>query len=326
MMRYGILLLNMGGPKTGADIRDFLYRLFSDRDIIEIPMFQNLMAKWISRFRAPKVKVHYDHIGGGSPILSWTEKQAKGLEEELSKEIECGVYIGMRYTKPFIGEAVVQIKEDVEKWGCEAGNFCLVSLPLYPHYSRTTTQSSYNELDRVLEGQGWHPEEVRINDWHNFKGYIEVLSSLIRAKLRDYPVEDRSGVHLLFSAHSLPLKVIKEGDPYEEQIQTTMRLVLEELDLENRSHLCYQSKVGPIKWLGPSTEETIKKIGEGEDILVIPISFVSDHYEVNYEIDIEYGELARGVGVRSFERIESLNANGEFIGALSRVVLDHIGK
>lgn len=360
MKKHAILLMNLGGPNTPNSIEPFLYQLFSDPDIIQVPLgfFRNILAKLISYFRTPSVAKHYKKIGGASPILKLTLEQASALEEELTKSIPCKTYVGMRYSCPCMKNALATIQAQEPK--------SLVLVPLYPQYSMTTTLSSYNEFERFFYGNiitgnikgkndtrnGSNSSKetssketdknslreekqtipfpvISIQEWYDFPEYIQCIVELIEDKLKEITnPEERKKVHLVFSAHSLPLKTIQKGDPYEKQIQKTVELVVKKLSLENPSQLCYQSKVGPIKWLGPSTDKTIRKIAENpdQDILMIPISFVSDHYETLYEIDILYSEMAQKLGIRRFLRTDGLNSRPSFIQALAKLILKHMEK
>jgi len=315
---YAILLMNMGGPSSLNEIQPFLQQLFSDKDIIQfpIPFLQPLFAKMVSKLRAPKVAEHYKEIGGKSPILDLTRKQAKALEEELSKFIKCQVYIGMRYTAPMTSEALDEITKN--------GHDHIVLCPLYPHYSTTTTQSSFNEYDQQAKSLSTLWKETRIKEWFDFPDYIKALSHLISEKLKTYP--DENNVHLCFSAHGLPQSIVDKGDPYPDQIRASVNDIMKDLGIDNRFYICFQSKVGPVKWLEPNTEDVIKEIAqkESQDILMIPISFVSDHFETDYEIDILFSKEAKELGIRNFKRIESLNDHPLFIKALSNLVLHHI--
>ncbi len=315
---YSILLLNLGAPKSISDIRPFLYQLFSDKYIMNfpIPFLQPLFAFIMSRLRSPKVAKHYEQIGGGSPLLEITAKQSKALEKELRTSIDCRVFLGMRYTQPSISLAIKEIHFKSPKQ--------LIALPLYPQYSTATTLSSFMTLRKVLDKVKPDLSVIEIKDWHDFPDYIKCLSLLIREKLNTYPDKDR--VHLVFSAHSLPVSLIEKGDPYADQINASVDCILKELSIPNPYHVCYQSKVGPIRWLDPSTEDTIKGIANelNQDILMIPISFVSDHFETDYEIDILYAGQAKAIGIRHFKRTDSLNTHPLFIKALANLVLQYI--
>ncbi len=308
----------MGGPADLDDIQPFLYKLFSDKDIVQfpIPFMQTSVAWLISKFRGPKVAEHYKKIGGGSPILEITLKQASAIETELTKYINCRVYVGMRYTKPTISTAIDEILKDRPQE--------LIVLPLYPHYSFSTTLSAFNELQRVMDKNKMDIPITKIENWYDYPDYIYSICTLIKKKLKTFPDKDK--VQLLFSAHSVPVSYIDKGDPYSQQITECVDTIVDELSCPNFYHISYQSKVGPIKWLEPTTEETIENIAKlkDQDILVIPISFVSDHFETSYEIDMVYAELARQLEIRHFKRIDSLNDHSFFIKALCNLLLDYM--
>ncbi|MGE5893891.1 MAG: ferrochelatase [bacterium] len=309
----GVLLLNLGGPDTQAAVRPFLYNLFSDRDIIRLgPSFlQEPIARLISLTRAPKTRSYYALIGGGSPIERITRQQAKALEDTLKPHGGFRVYVGMRYWHPFIGDTVDAMQRD----GIQE---CL-ALSLYPHYSVATTGSAYSELQRCLER---HPLNCSFaGPWYDSPLYINAVTDTVVKALSGHTKE----INLLYSAHSLPQSFIDRGDPYVQHIKTTIDLVNRNLSQRGyrvKSFLSYQSRSGPVKWLEPSTEAMIEELGrEGvHEIIVVPISFVSDHIETLYEIDILYRELALKHGV-ILKRAESLNTTPLFIEALKDIVL-----
>ena len=308
--KTAILLLQMGGPDSLDAVRPFLINLFSDRDIIKIgpAPLQPAIARFIAWRRAPKVEAYYDAIGGKSPIRELTEAQAKALEERLGDEYRC--FVAMRYWKPSTIEALAAIKRE--------GITRVVALSLYPHYSRATTGSSINELRRVLGEAGVSFEVSYIDRFYNHPLYIEALAEKIREGLATFhPLAE---IELLFSAHSLPQSFIDEGDPYLSHIQETVRLVMEKFDLGY--HLSFQSRAGPVKWLEPSTEETIKRLpAQGtKNLLVVPLSFVSDHIETLYEIDVQLAADAFKAGYSRFWRSGSLNSSPLFIDCLAELV------
>lgn len=306
----GIILLNLGGPETLGDVEPFLYRLFSDRRIIRLgpAPLQRPIARLISTMRAPKTKKAYSLIGGGSPILRITREQASALEAALREEGDFRVYVGMRYSPPFTEDAVMQARKD----GAER----LVGLTLYPHYSRATTGSSMERFEEAARSAGLPHSAV--TSWFDHPRYIEALSDVIGRKLRE-------GMEVLFSAHSLPVKFIKEGDPYVVEITGTIRAVAEKVSMSWR--LGYQSRSGPVQWLEPSIEDSLEGLAsEGaRDVLMVPVSFVSDHIETLYEIDILYRSVGEGLGLR-IERTESLNTHPMLIEALKEMALDDARK
>jgi ferrochelatase len=306
LAKTGVILLNLGGPDSPEAIRPFLYNLFSDREIIKLglPFMQKPLACLISRLRAGKTRKTYGLIGGGSPILEITNAQASALEEALKRHGDFGVYVAMRYWHPFTEDAVVRADRDGVKR--------LIALSLYPQYSRATTGSSEARLWEIVRNYDMQYETV--SEWYDHPLYIEAMVGAIKKELRDE-------THVLFSAHSLPVSFIEGGDPYVDQIMGTIGAITEKIDI--KWSLGYQSRSGPVKWLEPSTDEALKRLAaEGvTDVLIVPISFVSDHVETLYEIDILYREFGEGLGL-SVRRSESLNTNPIFIDALKDIVLN----
>lgn len=316
-MSLGILLFNLGGPETLADVRPFLYNLFSDPEIIRLPIraLQKPLAWLISTTRAKKSSAYYDLIGGGSPLRRITDEQAKALHTELQQRgIEAKVYVGMRYWHPFTNEAMHRIERD--------GITELIVLPLYPQYSVSTTGSSLKEFIALLRGRSkWRNIRRRyITRWFEHPAYIQALAEQIKAEIANFP--DPQNVHLLFSAHSVPQSYIERGDPYLRHTQETVRLVSESLGNAYPTHLSFQSKVGPVKWLEPATEQEIKNLhAQGvEQLLMIPISFVSEHIETLYELDILYKKVAEEIGLRHYRRVPAFNTDPRFISALADLV------
>jgi ferrochelatase len=314
-----VLLLNLGGPDSLDAVEPFLYNLFRDPDVIDYPVGQwvrNRIAASIARKRAPMVQNFYRMIGGKSPILDYTLAQARLLERALKPH---GVYtclVGMRYWHPMIDTAVNTALGTAAKR-------CIV-LPLFPHYSLATTGSAFGEVHRLLRQKAAQRMTVKfIDEWHDHPAYITALADRIRAGLAAMTTPQEQ-VHLVFSAHGLPEKLIRKGDPYQRQIEETVRLTVKALGYdEARTHLCYQSRVGPLKWIGPSTEELITEVaGRGvRAVLVVPVSFVSDHLETLYEIDILYKNMAERSGIAEWRRAPSLNDAPLFIEALKTIVL-----
>lgn len=309
--KTAVLLLQMGGPDSLKAVKPFLYNLFSDRDIIRIgPAFlQPLIARFISYRRSRKVVEYYRQIGGKSPLRELTEQQAGELERLLGSGYRC--FVAMRYWNPDTTEALAAIGKE--------GYSRIVALSLYPHYSRATSGSSFNELERVraLSKRPFFMSYVR--QFFDHPLYIAALAEKIEQGLASF--SDRSSVQLVFSAHGLPQSFIDSGDPYLDHIQTTVRLVMERFKEVNH-HLAFQSRAGPVKWLEPSTEEMIRKLGESgcKSLLMVPLSFVSDHIETLYEIDIQYREEAAALGISDFRRTESLNTSPAFIQCLAELV------
>ena len=310
--KTAVLLLQMGGPDSLEAIEPFLYNLFSDRDIIKIgpALLQPAIARLISRRRAKKVAEYYRLIGGKSPIRALTEQQAAELGKALGDGFRC--FVAMRYSKPDTAEALAAIRRE--------GITQVIVLSLYPHYSRATTGSSINELERVLKISipGFKVRYIR--QFFDHPLYIAALVEKIEMALAGFA--DRSSVQFLFSAHGLPQSFIDSGDPYLDHIQGTVRLVMQQF--EGVSHqLAFQSRAGPVKWLEPSTDDKMRELAESgcKNLLMVPLSFVSDHIETLHEIDIQYREEARKLGITDFRRMESLNSSPAFIKCLAELVL-----
>lgn len=316
--KVGVLLLNLGGPDSLGAVRPFLFNLFSDREIIRLgPSFmQKPLAYLISSLRCKKTEGYYRLIGGKSPIRDITAAQAEALEEGLNDSRftlhdsrSFKVYIGMRYWHPLIEDVVPTIhKEGVRK---------LFVLGLYPQYSVATTGSSLSRFKSIVAEFPieWHG----IPSWYDNELYVDALIDRIQKGTESFKGVEPAP-HVLFSAHSLPKKFIEEGDPYVDQIKGTIEKVAEKMDI--KWDLSYQSKSGPVEWLEPSTDRMIKELaGKGvRNLLAVPISFVSDHIETLYEIDILYKSMAASLGMR-LERVESLNTSPLFIKALKDIVL-----
>jgi ferrochelatase len=320
MGRKGVLLLNLGGPDHLEDVRPFLYNLFSDPEIIRLPFpwMQKPLAWLISTSRARKSAENYRQIGGGSPLRRITEEQAAALRKRLEQMGEdVRVYVGMRYWHPFTEEAIVRIKRDNIQQ--------LVILPLYPQYSISTSGSSFRLLERLWQED---PSLEQINhtvvpSWHDRPGYLQAMADLIAQELEKLPNPDQ--VHIFFSAHGVPVSYVEEaGDPYQQQIEECTELIMRTLNRPNAYTLAYQSRVGPVEWLQPYTEDAIANLAaQGvRDLLVVPISFVSEHIETLQEIDIEYRELAEEHGIHNFQRVPALNTHQGFIEDLANQVIE----
>jgi ferrochelatase len=318
-LKLGVILFQLGGPDSPEAIEPFLYNLFCDPDIIDFPfarIARQPLARLISSRRAKHVAHHYAEIGGKSPILDYTTRQARALETVLRQECDARVTIAMRYWHPFTDEAIRQLQPHAPE--------DLVLLPLYPQYSKTTTGSSLNEWNRRFHANGWNPRVHVVEQFHEDPGYIESIVRTIRESLSGFA--DPADVDFVFSAHSVPLAVIEKGDPYQRQIERTTEVVWQRGAWPGRKHLCYQSKVGASKWLRPSMHETIKDLAAAgrRNILVIPISFVSDHVETLHEIDIEHREQARSLGIPNYRMTPGLNDSPAFIEALAMLVRSRV--
>jgi len=316
--RLGIVLFQLGGPDSREAVEPFLYNLFCDPDIINFFggwLARRPLARWIARRRAGIVREHYDAIGGQSPIRRLTELQARGLEQALARDFDARCFIAMRYWHPLTQAAVDAIRSHQLD--------ALVLLPLYPHYSFATTLSSLKEWRRVHSAHrnaSSAPREIVIDKFHVHPQYIQALVRNIETAFARF--EDRRKVQLVFSAHGLPLSLIERGDPYQRQVQETVAAVMARGGWTNPHLLCFQSRVGRQKWLEPSLTQTLERLPrEGKKhLLVIPISFVTEHIETLHEINIEAREHALVSGVEQFEMMPALDDSPDFIAALASLV------
>ncbi len=307
--KTGILLLNLGGPEKLDDVEPFLFNLFSDRDIIHLgPAFlQKFIARRIVNKRAPASRENYRRIGGGSPIRRITGNQAKALEQLLGSDFM--VRAAMRYWHPFTKETLEEM--------VDSGIDTIIALPLYPHYSIATTGSSLRDLRKTVAQKYPSLAILEIRSWPDEPTYVSCLAKKIQEGLKLFKEDEQ--VQVVYSAHSLPKKFISEGDPYVDEIQTTIKALQKATG--KTGVLCFQSRSGPVEWLEPSTPDMLKQLaGTGcKNILMVPISFVSDHVETLYEIDMLYKDQAGDLGMR-LESTSGLNDDPEFIMALGNLV------
>lgn len=316
MNKTAIVLLNLGGPDSLEAVQPFLENLFNDPDIFKLP-FQKTLAKIISKNRAPKVMEEYKLIGGKSPLGEWTEIQRKGLEALLRKNnVDADVLVAMRYWHPLTQEVVKKVKEK--------GYEKILLLPLYPQFSISTTGSSFNEWNRIYDGD--KKKLIYVQSYHNNKKYALAINQRIDETLKKFPQDLLKSVQLVFSAHGTPVSYLKKGDPYLEQIKSSVEEVMKIRNYDLEHHLCFQSKVGPMKWLEPATDVMIEKLAkEGKmNLLIIPISFVSDHIETSCELDIEYRHVAEKAGIKNYLVMTGLNESELFIEALCEVTINHL--
>ncbi len=311
--KVAVVLFNLGGPDGPEAVQPFLFNLFSDKAIIRLPQpLRWLVATLISSRRAPVAREIYQQIGGRSPILPLTQAQAQAIEAALADEIDARCFIAMRYWHPFAHEAVAAIMQ----WGAEE----IVLLPLYPQYSTTTSESSFQDWDRAVLAAGLALPTTAICCYPAETGFIAAHVELLRNALASFA--SRENLRVLFSAHGLPENVIKAGDPYQAQVEQTCVAITDALGLGDLDWVtCFQSRVGPMKWIGPSTEDEIKRAGaEGKDLIVVPVAFVSEHSETLVELDIEYAHLARETGVGTYVRVPALGTAPFFIKGLAGLV------
>ena len=322
MQKLGIVLFNLGGPETLLDVKPFLYKLFSDPEIIRIrsDFLRKAVAYSIATLRCRRSQGYYRQIGGGSPLKKITEEQAAALSAEMRwAGSQVDTFVGMCTWHPFFEETLDQ----VEKSGVDQ----LVMLPLFPQYSVTTTGSGFSNLKRLIsERPALAGLDIRwVSSWQNNPTYIKAFTDLIRKELNKSRHPDE--VQILFSAHSIPEKYLQEGDPYLDQTRETVELIAEGLGRRNPYRLSFQSKIGPVKWLEPSTNDAIVELGKQgiQDVLVVPVSFVSEHIETLYELDILYKQVAADAGIGDFRRVPALNCDPTFILALREIVETALG-
>jgi ferrochelatase len=318
----GVIFLNMGGPDSLEAVRPFLFNLFSDRDIIPLgPAFLQKPIAWIiARKRAAKSRGAYEKTGGRSPQADITMRQAKAVHSILEKEGQRVVcYPGMRYWKPRTPEVLKRMKEK--------GVTRVLGLSMYPHYSRATTGSSVKEFLASASDLGMDAEII--DAYPDHPGYINALASTVKEGLWRIGVEKglsdeeklafSPDFALVYSAHSLPVSMIEDGDPYVDHVKRTITALEAVTGIPGR--LCFQSRSGPVRWLEPATDEMLRELaGEGfRTILVLPVSFVSDHVETLYEIDMEYRQMMDEMGVSLF-RTPALNVRPDFVSFLADIV------
>ena len=319
----GIVMMNLGGPRTLDDVNPFLRALFEDREIIQLPL-QGWLGPFIADRRTKKIQLHYQEIGGGSPILQWTETQGRGMVERLDRLSPATAphrfYVAFRYIEPSSETALKAMAAD--------GVTRAVAFTQYPQFSCSTTGSSLNELWRAARRVGLqdHFTWSVIDRWPSHPGFIDAMTATVRQGLQAFDEAVRDDVVLLFSAHSLPLSVIDRGDAYPAEVGASVHEVMRRLDYRHEYLVTYQSEVGPVRWLGPSTETVIEDLGKKrrKHVLVVGIAFTSDHIETLHELDIEYGELAHRVGIEHFHRAPALNGMPAFQDALADIVATHL--
>jgi ferrochelatase len=313
-VKLGIVLFNLGGPDGLDAVEPFLQNLFSDPAIISLPsILRKPLAKFVARRRAPLARTIYRHLGGRSPILEETNRQAQALEAVLrGPELDVKTVVAMRYWYPFSDAAA----EALRKFAPDR----IVLLPLYPQFSTTTSASSFQDWEQAARTVGLAAPSVRVCCYPGNDGFIGALAGKIRAALEN-PKPGLS-YRLLLSAHGLPKRVVAKGDPYQWQVEQTARALVDRLGIKDLDWtVCYQSRVGPLQWLTPATDAEIRRAGQdGKGVVVAPIAFVSEHSETLVELDIEYGKLARTAGVPDYRRAATVSADAAFIEGLAELV------
>jgi len=313
-VKVAVILFNLGGPDSPEAVRPFLRNLFSDPAIIRVPGFiRGMLATLIADRRTPVAKKIYEKIGGRSPILEETQRQAAALERALLRsghQIKC--FIAMRYWHPLTEAAAAAVKA----WNPDR----IILLPLYPQYSTTTTQSSRDAWRKNMKHLKLHVPHHEICCYPTEPGFVNALS----AGLKDALHQTKTGLayRVLFSAHGLPKRVIDAGDPYQWQVERTVASVLAAAGRDDLDwNICYQSRVGPLEWIGPATDAEIARAGrEGKGVIIVPVAFVSEHSETLVELDIEYAHLAAREGVPDYIRVKTVRDHPEFISGLAFLV------
>jgi len=315
--KYGIILAYMGGPENRKEVRPFLANLFNDPHIISIPQpIRFFVSRMIAYSRAGTAAEHYEEIGGGSPLKKFTSIQAEKLSEKLNgRGFDCTIRTGYSYSHPFIKEAMASFKDEpVDK---------IIAIPLYPQYSITTFGSIADDFRAAAKKYKLEDKLDLVQAYYDNDLHIRASVDLLEKALEKINLDE--DYRVIFTAHSLPQSVIDKGDPYKKQIEKTMELILQKVNIRDYV-LSFQSKIGPVKWVQPSTVETIRKAGsEGiKQLVVMPIGFTCDHVETLHELDIELAEMARDGGVEHFVRAGVFNDHPQFIELLSDLVINKI--
>jgi len=317
--RLAIVLFNLGGPDRPEAIKPFLLNLFSDPAILRVPFFvRPLLAQIIARLRVKPATENYAILGGKSPLLELTQDQARALETEMARpDLEVRCFIAMRYWHPFSEEAARAVRD----WGADE----VFLLPLYPHFSTTTTGSSLAAWREAAAKVGLARQVTTLCCWPADDRYVAATAAIVRRSLVQARAKATAPLRILFSAHGLPETIVQKGDPYQFQIETTVAAVVAEMARQGEDGLdwqvCYQSRATPQKWLDPSTESAIERAAADKvAVLVVPIAFVSEHSETLVELDVEYRELAEKMGVPGYFRTPAQNDDAGFIAALASMI------
>lgn len=315
--KFYVILLNLGGPRTQDEIRPFLRNLFRDPYILKIPggkVLRPIIAELIVRLREKKSKGYYNLIGGSSPLYDIMLSQASALKTALKDEYDANVLIGMRYCSPSTAEALRSVPDGAK----------MVVIPMYPHFSETTTASSIFDLYNAIRQSGKKIEIDIIPDFYLNEDYISCCVEMINNAFDQSGDIDPNKTVLMFSAHSAPQSIVAAGDPYYWQTRASVSEIMKTISIKIRHYLSFQSKVGPTKWLLPATDALIERLAlEGiENLIVFPISFTADNLETDYEMDILFKNIAHKAGIRSFKRISSLNVHPLFIECLKNLTIE----
>ena len=318
-MKLAVVLFNLGGPDSLDAVEPFLRNLFGDPAIISLPTVLRKPLAWlIARRRAPVARAIYDKLGGSSPILAETRAQADALDKLLTDSIDAKCFIAMRHWHPFADGAAAA----VQAWQPDR----IVLLPLYPQFSTTTTGSSFDDWDRAARKIGLDVSTSRVCCFPDVPGFIAAEARLIQDVFKAARPDVQ--YRLLLSAHGLPKRTIAGGDPYQVQVERTARAIVDALGIENLDWtVCYQSRVGPLEWIGPATDAEIRRAGaDGKGVVIAPIAFVSEHSETLVELDIEYAHLADQAGVPDYRRVRTVGTQPDFVTALATLVSAAVGR
>jgi ferrochelatase len=317
----GVALLNLGGPDSLDAVEPFLRNLFADPDVVQLPpvvrWFQPLLARLVAQRRAPLSRDAYQQIGGRSPIAEESAAQASAVAAELERRgLRAHGVVAMGCWHPFSNEAVAKL--------AELGIQRAVAVSLFPHYSRSTTGSSMTALDRAIARAGGTLQLARVERYPDAPGYVEAVAERARVAIEALPEAERASAPVLFSAHGLPEVYIRRGDPYLDDIRITVAAVTRRLGLGQRARLCFQSRVGPQRWLGPTTEDALTAVaGAGHRaVVVVPVAFTGEHLETLQEIDLLYKEHAARAGISCFARARTVGTHPAFIRALAELALE----
>ena len=314
-MKKAVVLFNLGGPDKLDSVKPFLFNLFNDPAILDLPkILRYPLAKLIANRRAPIAKKIYEELGGSSPILKLTEEQSLLLEKKLNlsqSKYQFKTFVVMRCWHPRASETIQKLKVfDPDE---------IILLPLYPQYSASTSGSSIKEWHQLCNTQNFQVKTSTICCYPTDDYFINAHVNLIGQKIKNL-----KNFKLIFSAHGLPERNIKKGDPYQWQIEQTVEKIVTKMDIEELNYiLSYQSRVGPLKWIGPSTDSVIIENSKlGKDLIIVPIAFVSEHSETLVELDIEYKKLADKNGCKNYIRIPALGTNENFIKSMNNLILN----
>ncbi len=322
-MKRAVLFENLGGPETQADVRDFLFRLFEDPEIIRVKFspLRKFIAWAISTSRYKKSQKLYAEMGGGSPIRRLTDDQSRAVEKIL-KEKGHDIVVRTAFT------CSTPLVEDVVKELSAQGVTQFLNFPLYPQYSFTTTKGSFDRTRAAVKKYAPGASLLEAGSFPTDRLFLEAHADLVRESLKGFSDPQDPSIHLIFSAHSIPKSLVtEEGDPYEKEMNQTVQGILKLLDWKRPWTLAWQSKLGPVEWLSPSTEQTIIELGEKgvRRVMVAPIAFVTDHVETLVELDRELAEAAHEHGITEYRRVGALNNHPKFIECLVNLILTKKG-